>query len=160
MLLLLACVTSEKDPQGEEPFLPGEGAWWFSWSDTLTGDCKLADMESRQPTEPEEWGLELEANGFTFYDQYGYPVGCDLDDQDFACSEGGYGVKYKGWDAVEYITSGLDGTFGDEENVEGGYWITAECAGSECAEIGPLMYGDEFTYPCTAIAEFTGELGE
>jgi hypothetical protein len=161
ILLLLACAGSGGDDSGAaETFLPEPGAWFFSWSDTLTGTCQLDDMESRQPTEPEEWGLELEANGFTFYDQYGYPVGCDLDDHDFSCSEGGYGVKYKGYDATEWITSGIEGTFDDETHVTGGYWIGADCYGDDCAEIGPEMYGSAFTYPCEAIAEFTGELGE
>ncbi len=158
ILLLFACAAEDPAPEAAAPaFSPDEGPWMVSWAETYGGDCVLADMSTGQP-ESIEWTLELEANGFTLYDEYDYPVGCDLTGSDFACSLGTYHVGWEesGYDATEYVTTTITGTFADERRFDGVYAIHAACEGADCAAIG-TQYGPEFAYDCTAEASLGGE---
>ncbi len=158
--LILACATAT-DSAEEAPVtvVPSEGAWTIAWDTTYGGDCKLADMATRQPATI-EWTVELEETGFTMRDEFNYPMGCDVAGDTFACSLGTYHVPWddSGYDATEYIGTDLSGTFADPEHFTADYTIHAECEGGDCAEVG-LQYGDAFTYPCSAVAGMTGTSG-
>lgn len=161
LVLVIAC--AGPDPAGKGPgapapeLTPAEGPWTLAWAEEYGGDCALDDMDTRQPASV-EWALELESNGFTFYDETGYPVGCDLVAGSFDCSLGTYSVGYtdSGLDAVETITTEILGTFLSETAMEAIYAIRAACQGADCGLVGE-SYGRDFTYPCSAEAGIVGE---
>lgn len=158
MILLLACaVTADTAPPAPDPIVPEEGEWAVSFAQTWEGDCVLEDMSTQQPASS-TWAIEREPVGFTLYDETGYPSGCTLDTAGtFACPDGVYDVSYheSGYDAVEYITSTVEGAFADSVTMDAALKITADCDGGDCAAVG-TMYGDQFEYGCTAVAPFTG----
>jgi hypothetical protein len=159
-LLLTACRPPDlADSAPADPavsFAPAEGPWTVAWDDTYGGDCALDDMSTRQSAEA-AWAIELESLGFTFYDETGYPVGCDLVGTAMSCSLGTQDVSYleSGYDAVESITTGLAGTFLDAHTLDAAYSVSAECDGADCPLAG-AGYGEAFEYPCTAVAGLAG----
>lgn len=157
--LILACQADdpEKAPPAETAIVPAEGTWAIAIAATYEGDCALEDMSTRQP-EVLYWELELEASSFTFYDDTGYPMGCTQTGDDFVCPLGSYYIDYTPSDAVEGVTSDIFGTFTTATTLTGTYEIAAECWGADCTALGQL-YGADFTYPCTAVAPYTGTWG-
>ena len=158
MWWLLACGTPAADNAAATIVVPTEGPWTVHWAQTYGGDCVLAEMDTRQPADI-GWRLELEANGFTFYDEFDYPVGCDLEEGVFVCYLGTYPIEWDGYDARESITTQIDGAFDSPDSFAGTYSIHADCDGGDCGLIR-TQYGDDFHYPCTALADMTGESGE
>lgn len=156
--LLLACAptATEAPTEATPPFVPSAGVWTIGWAESYGGDCQLADMATRQPASI-DWTIELESQGFTLRDEYAFPMGCDLLDRTFACSLGTYHIPWddSGLEATEYITTVLGGDFSDAASFTADYTIHAECAGSDCAEVG-TQYGADFVYPCSAVAGLTG----
>ncbi|HMV68365.1 MAG TPA: hypothetical protein PKA64_16070 [Myxococcota bacterium] len=154
VLLLLAC---GHDEPAAEAVAPDAGVWEVEFARRYDGDCRLADMQTGRLV-AERWEIEDAPHGFRVTMPDGFLYFCGLDGDAFLCQLGTVSVLYYATDGdgTEVVTRTITGAVTDARSFAGVYAIEAACDGAAaCPEIGQ-MYGEDFTYPCTAEAAITG----
>lgn len=154
MIGLFACA-EPVGPAEKGSVTPEFGEWTVRFASTWEGDCALADPSTYEAAE-QAWIVEDDRYGFAVRDEAGYRIACALDASDFVCALPVIADDFSslGYDVRATYSPSWRGTFADPRSFEGTHEVAAECEGTDCDVL--TGYGEDFTFPCTAVAPIEG----